>query len=93
MEELCAHILAASLLHPEAIGQECTFQPKTLPRGSPRTFSRPDMTGASSSVQACHVELNQWVSLLFRGKNHEKTTMGDLIDWLKLIQEPAVHAR
>lgn len=25
--------------------QECTFQPKTLPRGSPRTYSRPDTTG------------------------------------------------
>ncbi|CAE6915856.1 FTSH1 [Symbiodinium sp. CCMP2456] len=25
--------------------EECTFQPKTLSRGSPRTFSRPDTTG------------------------------------------------
>ncbi|CAE7659241.1 ftsH3 [Symbiodinium pilosum] len=25
--------------------EECTFQPKTLSRGSPRTFSRPDSTG------------------------------------------------
>jgi len=31
--------------------QECTFQPKTLPRGSPRTFSRPDMTGEGKWVQ------------------------------------------
>ncbi|CAJ1419589.1 unnamed protein product [Effrenium voratum] len=31
--------------------QECTFQPKTLPRGSPRTFSRPDTTGEGKWVQ------------------------------------------
>ena len=43
------HILLSCFILALARPQECTFQPKTLPRGSPRTFSRPDMTGASRS--------------------------------------------
>eukprot|EP00930_Biecheleria_cincta_P022331 TRINITY_DN16310_c0_g1_i1.p1 TRINITY_DN16310_c0_g1~~TRINITY_DN16310_c0_g1_i1.p1 ORF type:complete len:969 (+),score=182.25 TRINITY_DN16310_c0_g1_i1:63-2969(+) len=31
--------------------EECTFQPKTLPRGSPRTYSRPDTTGEGKWIQ------------------------------------------
>jgi len=31
--------------------QECTFAPKTLPRGSPRTCSRPDSTGEGKWIQ------------------------------------------
>mmetsp|Transcript_56191 Transcript_56191/g.100096 ORF Transcript_56191/g.100096 Transcript_56191/m.100096 type:complete len:970 (-) Transcript_56191:54-2963(-) len=31
--------------------EECTFKPQTLPRGSPRTYSRPDDTGEGKWIQ------------------------------------------